>query len=385
LSKEQLNQILKERDWKTLKVIISKDKGIIRHLMSRIYIKDGLIFWRAVEALGRAAFELEKLEPGYSVELVRRYFWSLNEESGGTAWNAAEAIGSIMYYNPKECGHFNWMYTGLLEDENLQQGVLWGLVHFAMRSPEVIYPLAESVRPFLESQDSSLRGLALWIYILMQDHDLEKEMWSVPDGSLQGFSHENEFMDFYLDGELKKIQVSEVSNFQMISCWSELINIGEYSWFVTVASTSKGLCWVGLGTPEEEEEALKVWVKRWIPQAIVIRRRIPNETILSELKEYFSGIRKEFSVPLISLGTPFQLRVWEELRRIPYGETQTYSDIAHKIGNPKGQRAVGLANNKNPIGVVVPCHRVIGKNGDLVGYAGGIDLKERLLRLEAMR
>jgi O-6-methylguanine DNA methyltransferase len=174
----------------------------------------------------------------------------------------------------------------------------------------------------------------------------------------------------------------EPINNEEISFWSELINIEDYSWCVTVASSSRGVCWVGLGKPEREEEELKGWVKRWAPRAAVIKNRLPNEKVLIELEEYFSGNRKKFSVPLNSLGTPFQLKVWEELRNIPYGETRTYSDIAEKIKNPKGQRAVGLANNKNPIGIVVPCHRVIGKNGALVGYAGGIELKERLLNIE---
>lgn len=172
---------------------------------------------------------------------------------------------------------------------------------------------------------------------------------------------------------------------EQIAVWSEFINESAFTWSITVASTSKGLCWVGLGVSEKEEEKLRVWANRHYPLAMLIKDRSPNEIVLSELKEYFAGIRKEFSSPLDSRGTPFQLQVWEALRKIPYGETRTYSDIALEINNPKGQRAVGLANNKNPIGIVVPCHRVIGKNGSLVGYAEGIDLKERLLRLEAMK
>lgn len=110
-----------------------------------------------------------------------------------------------------------------------------------------------------------------------------------------------------------------------------------------------------------------------------------TEVLLSakkQLEEYFAGIRKNFDLPLKPQGTPFQLLVWEQLKQIPYGETRSYGEIAKAIGNPKASRAVGGANNKNPIGIIVPCHRVIGANGKLVGYAGGLDMKEKLLMLE---
>ena len=97
---------------------------------------------------------------------------------------------------------------------------------------------------------------------------------------------------------------------------------------------------------------------------------------------YFSKKRKSFDIPIKLEGTEFQKRVWDALIQIPYGKTCTYKDIAEKIGNPKACRAVGGANNKNPIMIIVPCHRVIGKNGDLVGYAGGIEVKQKLLDLE---
>lgn len=101
-----------------------------------------------------------------------------------------------------------------------------------------------------------------------------------------------------------------------------------------------------------------------------------------QLEEYFNGKRFEFDLPLHAIGTEFQKRVWEALTQIPYGETRTYKDIAIVIGNPKACRAVGMANNKNPLGIVVPCHRVIGSNNKLTGYAGGLDIKEKLLQLE---
>lgn len=101
-----------------------------------------------------------------------------------------------------------------------------------------------------------------------------------------------------------------------------------------------------------------------------------------ELEEYFDGKRKEFDLPLSFSGTPFQEKVWNTLCTIPYGQTKSYQEIAIQVGSPKACRAIGLTNHINPIGIFVPCHRVVGKNGKLVGYAGGIDKKSYLLDLE---
>jgi methylated-DNA-[protein]-cysteine S-methyltransferase len=109
----------------------------------------------------------------------------------------------------------------------------------------------------------------------------------------------------------------------------------------------------------------------------------PFATVRRQLSEYFAGERQEFDLPLNLTGTEFQLLVLEELRRIPYGETTSYGDIARRIGRPRAVRAVGAANGRNPLPIVVPCHRVIGKTGDLTGFGGGLDTKEALLRLEA--
>ena len=103
----------------------------------------------------------------------------------------------------------------------------------------------------------------------------------------------------------------------------------------------------------------------------------------TELKEYFAGTRNAFSVPLDMRGTPFQKHVWEALLGIPFGNTRTYGDIARQLGNPTATRAVGAANGRNPISIVVPCHRVIGASGKLTGFAGGLDAKAHLLDLEA--
>lgn len=102
-----------------------------------------------------------------------------------------------------------------------------------------------------------------------------------------------------------------------------------------------------------------------------------------QLEEYFKGERREFQLPLNPQGTAFQKQVWQALCQIPYGETRSYKDIAEMIGNPKACRAVGGANNKNPIMIVIPCHRVIGANGKLVGYGGGLNIKEYLLNIES--
>lgn len=102
----------------------------------------------------------------------------------------------------------------------------------------------------------------------------------------------------------------------------------------------------------------------------------------AQLKSYFAGELKEFTLPLEPSGTAFMKRVWSALCEIPYGKTATYKEIAEKVGVPKGARAVGLANNRNPIAIFIPCHRVIGANGSLTGYRGGLEIKKKLLELE---
>ena len=105
---------------------------------------------------------------------------------------------------------------------------------------------------------------------------------------------------------------------------------------------------------------------------------------VQELNEYFSGQRKIFTVPLKPEGTAFQQRCWKALQQIPYGETRTYGQQAAMIGNPKACRAVGMGNHRNPLPIFIPCHRVVGANGELTGYAGGLHIKETLLHIERM-
>ncbi len=119
------------------------------------------------------------------------------------------------------------------------------------------------------------------------------------------------------------------------------------------------------------------------PEGNWIYNEKPLAAAIRQLNEYFAGERHEFDLPLRLDGTEFQLLVLAELRRIPYGETTSYGDIAARIGRPKAVRAVGAANGRNPIPIIVPCHRVIGSSGDLTGFGGGLDTKEALLRLEA--
>lgn len=138
-----------------------------------------------------------------------------------------------------------------------------------------------------------------------------------------------------------------------------------------------------IGIVEEDGEIVELTfgeVKN--EQEIEIQETVLLQKAKGELEEYFFGERRKFDLPLNPKGTEFQKKVWNALQAIPYGETRTYEEIAIQIGNPKTTRAVGMANHNNPIGIIIPCHRVIGKNGKLTGYAGGLDKKEKLLKLE---
>lgn len=118
------------------------------------------------------------------------------------------------------------------------------------------------------------------------------------------------------------------------------------------------------------------------PREANIRETDIIKKAANQLFEYMEGKRRVFDLPISSKGTEFQKLVWEALRTIPYGETRSYKDIAVQIGKEKACRAVGMANNRNPISIIIPCHRVIGSKGQLVGYGGGLDIKKRLLKIE---
>ena len=141
---------------------------------------------------------------------------------------------------------------------------------------------------------------------------------------------------------------------------------------------------LGLMGLEEEDGAL---VSLRLPGQPVLRIACHETPLLSEGKrqvlEYLAGKRRVFDLPLAPRGTEFYRSVWRALEAIPYGETRSYRDIAQAVGRPKAVRAVGQANHNNPIPIIIPCHRVVGANGSLTGYGGGLDMKKHLLRLEA--
>lgn len=118
------------------------------------------------------------------------------------------------------------------------------------------------------------------------------------------------------------------------------------------------------------------------PQRDWVEDKTPFKEVIRQLEVYFDGRLKVFDLPLVLDGTEFQLRVWNNLRKIPYGETISYGQLAKRVGSPDAARAVGLANGSNPIPIIIPCHRVIGSNGDLTGFGGGLPLKKKLLALE---
>ena len=140
-----------------------------------------------------------------------------------------------------------------------------------------------------------------------------------------------------------------------------------------LAGESDALCVIGFPEGSRRRDPEPDWIFNEKPFAEACR----------QLGEYFAGKRREFELPLKKSGTPFQVQVLDALEEIPYGETVSYADIAERVGRPKAVRAVGAANGRNPLPIVIPCHRVIGKGGDLVGFGGGLDTKEALLRLEA--
>ncbi len=151
--------------------------------------------------------------------------------------------------------------------------------------------------------------------------------------------------------------------------------IGWGGWAFRVVSSREGVRYIDLRKRSVED------LSRLLSSTITPDDR-HNETVLAQLHEYLEAQRRTFDVPLDLRGTPFQQAVWDRLLEIPYGETRSYAEVAASIGRPSALRAVGRAVGANPVSIVIPCHRVIGKDGSLVGYGGGLPLKERLLALE---
>jgi O-6-methylguanine DNA methyltransferase len=154
---------------------------------------------------------------------------------------------------------------------------------------------------------------------------------------------------------------------------------------IVVMATERGVCWTGTpGTPVDEGFAC-LRRKMQFDRVIEGEKIAPLQQAMDELRRYLAGERMQFGCPLDLYGTAFQVEVWEELFRIPYGETRTYAEIARAVGRPAAVRAVGAANGANPVAIIVPCHRVIGSNGTLTGYGGGLPTKAWLLSLEGIQ
>lgn len=157
---------------------------------------------------------------------------------------------------------------------------------------------------------------------------------------------------------------------------------------MTLTATDKGICHLDFAPYEVVSEKLKQWALRHfgVDSEVVTPIEAASHPQLKEadrqLKLYFAGALQQFELPVQMYGTPFQQKVWAALQQIPYGETCTYKDIAVMLGKPGAMRAVGGANNRNPVSIIVPCHRVIGANGQMVGYGGGLSIKIALLDIE---
>jgi methylated-DNA-[protein]-cysteine S-methyltransferase len=151
-------------------------------------------------------------------------------------------------------------------------------------------------------------------------------------------------------------------------------------WNIYIAAASKGLCFIG--SQNQSFDELSRWVESRFPGSGLTRNDEILKPYKAELIEYLQGRRTHFTISVDFRGTPFQISVWDALCEIPYGQTRSYSDIADHIRKPNSVRAVGAAIGANPLLITVPCHRVIGKNGALTGYRGGLEMKARLLELE---
>ena len=168
--------------------------------------------------------------------------------------------------------------------------------------------------------------------------------------------------------------MEKTKKLQSLETESRVIQSGDFH-FLVVTAWEDGKEYVKEIQVLSRQQALEIRQNRSMPSPL-------QREVDKQMREYFEGKRKEFDLPLRPEGTVFQKKVWNALLEIPFGETRSYQDIANAVGSPKACRAVGMANHQNPIIIVIPCHRVIGKNGKLVGYGGGLSMKEKLLLLE---
>ena len=162
----------------------------------------------------------------------------------------------------------------------------------------------------------------------------------------------------------------------MVYCTSFESKIG----LIYVASTDKGVCKICL--PRQTKRDFLRWLREHFDDSEVTDIKSRNREVIDQLTRYFNGKLARFTVSVDMIGTPFQIRVWKELTRISYGNTITYKHLAKRLGTSRGFQAIGRANAANPIPIIVPCHRVLGTNGSLVGYSSGVKTKEFLLKLE---
>ncbi|WNQ14146.1 methylated-DNA--[protein]-cysteine S-methyltransferase [Paenibacillus aurantius] len=151
---------------------------------------------------------------------------------------------------------------------------------------------------------------------------------------------------------------------------------------LVLCAGEEGLCRIEFGSFRRGEPFLEAWSRKYTGADRLVRDDRFLQPAVDQLQQYFAGERTAFDLPIQLYGSDFQVKVWRALTGIPYGETRSYKEIGEVIGAPKAVRAVGGANNRNPLPIVVPCHRVIGSNGAMVGYGGGLAIKEQLLGLE---
>lgn len=152
------------------------------------------------------------------------------------------------------------------------------------------------------------------------------------------------------------------------------------NWCFHIAATENGLCFIG--SQDENFEELTIWARKKLPQYKLTHSPGYLQTYAKEIIEYLENKRETFTFPIDAYGTSFQLSVWNTVRKIPYGKTYSYSEIAEKMQKPTAIRAVATAIAANPLLITIPCHRVIGKNGKLTGFRGGLEMKKELLILE---
>jgi O-6-methylguanine DNA methyltransferase len=162
----------------------------------------------------------------------------------------------------------------------------------------------------------------------------------------------------------------------MVFCTSFESKIG----LIYVASTEKGVCKVSL--PRQTKRDFLRWLRDNFDDSDVVDNKSRNKEAIEQLTRYFNGRLAKFSCSVDLIGTPFQTRVWKELIKVPYGTTISYKQLAKRLGTSRGFQAVGRANAANPVAIIVPCHRIVGTDGSLVGYASGLKTKEYLLKLE---